>query len=126
MKTFLAASSCDPNNLVGCISPPSGFGKFSSNPQASIGDLLSVALQLFFILAGVTALVFLLRGSFDWITSGGEKEKIQAAQQRIQNAIAGLLVLFIILGIIWSLENVVFGRAFCFGLTCSIQLPQFK
>ncbi len=112
-------------DVIGKISPPPGLGSFT-NPVSSLSNLLTFGVRLFFIFSGLTTLVFALRGGFDWITSGGEKEKISAAQQRITNAIVGLFILIVVLGVAATLEQFVFKGKFCFGLTCGIILPQVQ
>lgn len=112
-------------NPFGTIKPPTGLERFGTNPEGSLGDLLGVGLKLFFIISGLTTLLFMARGAFDWITSGGEKEKVAAAQQRVQNAVLGLFVLIGVLAILGALEQLVFKEQFCFGLTCGIKLPRF-
>ncbi len=114
------------NSIFGTIKPPPGLESFAGDPTAAAGNLLTVGIKLFFIFAGVAALVYLLRGSFDWITSGGEKEKIAGARQRITNALVGILILVAVLAVIATLEQKVFKQTFCFGLTCAIQLPRVK
>lgn len=109
------------NDFVGKITPP--IEGFADDPNEVIGTILSVALKIFFIIAGVTALYFLLWGAFDWITSGGDKEKISTARQRIGNAVLGITLIFVVLVIIATLEKFVFKEQFCFGLTCPIKIP---
>lgn len=113
-------------NPFGTIKPPTGLERFGTNPTESLGNLLGVGLKLFFVLSGLTALLYMVRGAFDWITSGGEKEKVAAAQQRIQNAVLGLFVLIGVLAVIGALEQLVFKEQFCFGLTCAIELSPVK
>ncbi len=110
--------------IVGTVNPPKGFEEFQDVGSA-LSRGLTVGIRLFLIVAGLTALYFLLWGSLDWIGSGGDKEKISKAQQRIGNAVLGLMMLFVIMGAVWVLENMVFGGRFCFGLTCAITLPKF-
>lgn len=59
----------------------------------STGALITSALQIIFIFAGLAVLIFLVWGAFDWITAGGDKEKIAAARRKIVNAIIGLFLL---------------------------------
>lgn len=118
---FLAAK-----DIFGTIEPPKGLESFAGSPVGAAGRLLTVGIRLFFIFAGITAMIWMFRGAFDWITSGGDKEKISAARQRVYNAIVGVFILIGILAVISTLEQLVFKRAFCFGLTCSIMLPQVK
>ena len=49
--------------------------------------------------AGLFLILYLLWGAFDWINSGGEKEKIAKAQQKITNAVIGMLLIFVVLAV---------------------------
>ncbi len=111
-------------DLFGKIIAPQGL--FAGDPAQAVSSLFTLGIRLFFIFSGVTALIFMLRGAFDWITSGGEKEKISGAQQRIYNAFVGILILISILALIATLEGLVFKGAFCFGLTCAIKIPHVQ
>lgn len=124
---ILAATTTDPKirDLFGTVKPPKGLEEFSTDAAGSVSSLLTVVIQIFFIGAGLVAFLYLLRGSLDWIMSSGEKEKIGAAQQRIQNAIIGLILLIVVVAVIAALEQIVFNKNFCFGLTCPITLPKF-
>ena len=124
MRTHLAVDP-DIQDIVGEVKPPAGLEEFSQSPAASLSNLMTIAVKIFFIVAGLIAFLYLLRGALDWIMSSGDKEKVGAAQQRIQNAIIGLILLIIVLGLIATLEKLVFAEKFCFGLTCPIVLPGF-
>ncbi|MEK7070734.1 MAG: hypothetical protein AAB966_02920 [Patescibacteria group bacterium] len=113
----------DLKGLFGEITPPPGSPDVS-DPGAALGLGLTVALRLFFIVAGLAALLYMLLGSFDWVTSSGEKEKITKAQQRIRNAVVGVLIMVTVLALIATLETIVFNGKFCFGLTCAIKIPR--
>lgn len=63
------------------------------NPNASPGALVSNSLRIMYILGGLAVLVFIVWGAFDWITSGGEKEKVAGAQKKITNSLIGLALL---------------------------------
>lgn len=56
-----------------------GLGKFVTNGISAI--ILAAALGTF---------IFLVYGGVEWIISGGDKEKIQKAKDKITNAIIGL------------------------------------
>ncbi len=109
------------NDFVGKITPP--VSGFADDPRQVIGTLIGVALKIFFIIAGVTALYFLFWGTFDWITSAGDKEKVSTARQRIGNAVLGITLIFVVLTIVYTLEQFVFNERFCFGLSCPIEIP---
>lgn len=108
------------SNLFGTIQPPQGVPSGNN----ALSNILSAGIKMFFIVAGLAALLYLLLGAFDWITSGGEKEKIMKAQSKIQNAIVGLILMFVVLAGLVTLERVAFKCKFCFGLSCPIQIPK--
>lgn len=67
--------------------PPQGY--------SDIGAFITNILQLSFIIAVLVVLVMLVWGAFEWITSGGDKEAVGKARNRIINAMIGLAVLAI-------------------------------
>lgn len=89
-------------NVFGRINPPApvanlGFG------AAGIGNFLSNLISLIFTAAGIVFIFMLLWGAFQWLISGGEKEKLAQAQQRIIHALIGLVlfaIAFALIGII--------------------------
>jgi len=112
------------DDLFGKITPP--IEGLAGEPTSVLGVAAAVGLRLFFAAAGIIALIYLLKGSMGWITSGGDKEKIEKARQTLTNAVIGLVIIFVILSGIWTLEQVVFNKKFCIGLTCPIQIPTIK
>ena len=89
----------------------------------SLADILTFAIRAFFAIAGIAALFYLLIGAFGWITSGGDKDSITAARERIQAAVIGMILIVAVLAIIWTLEQVIFKRRICLGLSCPVTLP---
>ncbi len=89
----------------------------------SLSDILSFVLRGFFVLGGLAALFFLLLGAFSWITSGGDKDKVSAAQQKIQAAVVGVIMIAVVLAIVVTLEQVILGGKICLGLSCPITIP---
>jgi hypothetical protein len=65
----------------------------------SLGGFVSAMLIPAFSIAGVLLVLYILWGGFKWLTSGGSKEGIAAAQAMITHAVIGiaLLVLLFIL-----------------------------
>lgn len=89
----------------------------------SLGDLLTFLIRIFFIVAGLAALLFLLTGALSWVTSGGNKENVDKARDKITNAVVGLILIVAVLAIIVTIEQVIFGGNLCLGLSCPITIP---
>ena len=89
----------------------------------TLGDILTFAIRAFFAIAGLAALFYMLLGAFAWVTSGGDKDAITAAREKIQAAVVGMILLVAVLAVIWTLEQVIFKRRICLGLSCSVTLP---
>jgi len=89
----------------------------------SLGDILTFAIRVFFVIAGIAALFYMLIGAFTWVTSGGEEEAVTKAREKIQAAVIGMILIVGVLAIIWTLEQVIFNRRICLGLSCTLTLP---
>lgn len=89
----------------------------------NFGEMLTFLVKGFFVIAGLAALVMLLWGALAWVLSGGDKEKVEGARDRITAAIIGVFMILVALAIIWTLENIVFQKTICFGLSCPVSLP---
>ncbi len=73
------------SDVIGTVAPgPFGMLNFS--------DVLAWGIQLFFVGAGLIALVALFQGAFAWISSGGEEKKLGEARNRMTSAIIGLVI----------------------------------
>ena len=88
----------------------------------TLGDLIGNVLRLMFFIAGLYALVLLLLGGFQWVSSGGEEKKLGEARNKIINAIIGLVVMVAVLTLVILLEQVVFGGKVCLGISCPIDM----
>mgnify|MGYP001595922330 CR=1 FL=1 len=65
--------------------PPFGF--------SDIGQFITNALSLAFVIGIIVVLVMFVVGAIQWISSGGDKEGVGAARGRITHAIIGLVIL---------------------------------
>ena len=68
-------------------------------------DILQTAVVLLFIFAIILCLFVLIYSGWQWLTSGGDKQKITQIKQRIIYAIIGLIVTFLAFMIINLLSN---------------------
>ncbi len=126
-------SAGGPGNCVANVPP--GCGVCNPLTQAKInlwfrvptlGDLIGNVLRLMFFIAGLYALVLLLLGGFQWVSSGGEEKKLGEARNKIINAIIGLVVMVAVLTLVILLEQVVFGGKVCLGISCPINMGQLS
>jgi hypothetical protein len=82
-----------------------------------VGGLVGALTGGLFIFAFILALLYLILGGFDWITTGGDKGKLEVARNKITHAIIGL----IIVASIWAIMTLI-GNFF--GITFpEIELP---
>lgn len=83
--------------IFGTVAPP--ISGLPTDPQEGIVKIVSFGIRIFILIASLTMLVYLFWGGYDWITSGGEKEKLSKAQRKITNAAIGLLMVFAMLAL---------------------------
>ncbi len=88
--------------------------------------LLGNIIKLVFFVAGLLAIFQLLMGGFEWVISGGEEKKIEAARAKIVAAVVGLVVMIASLSLAIFLEQVVFGGKICLGISCPMNLNFLK
>ncbi len=63
--------------------------------SGSLGGVVSSIIELFFALAGVVALFYLILGGYNYISAAGNPEAAEGAKATITNAIIGLIVVLI-------------------------------
>jgi hypothetical protein len=74
-----------------------------------IGVLISRVISVAFIISGILTFGFLVFGGVEWLTSGGDKGKTEAARNRITAAIVGLAIV----AASWALMKLI---AYFFGV----------
>jgi hypothetical protein len=94
----LAAMQVYAQGQIGTINVPKGYA-------LNVGGLINFALQVVMVIAALLVFFYLIWGGIEWITSGGEKGKTEAARNKITGAVVGLIILaasFAILQLILS------------------------
>lgn len=79
----------------GTISPPPALEELirrDPTGAGGIGQFLSNLIALIYIAASIMLIFMIVWGAWDWLTSGGDKEKLQAARQKIIHAIIGIVL----------------------------------
>lgn len=114
--------------LVGTVYAATNFSNTSDVNVGwkvpSLADVVGFLIKFLFIIAGLAALLFLLLGALSWVTSSGDKENVKKAQDKIQAAVVGLVVIVAVLAIIVTLEQLVFNQKICLGISCPINIPK--
>lgn len=104
------------DDVVGTIALPSGI----PSEIGKTGDFITAIVRFLIIIAGLFTLFQFLTGGLAYITSNGEKAKIQEAGQKITSSLVGLVIMaasFVIVAIISKL---------LFGDFTTILIPKFK
>lgn len=68
------------------VTPPKGFA-------TDFGALLNSVLTIVMVIAALLVFFYLILGGIEWITSGGEKGKTEAARNKITAAVVGIIIL---------------------------------
>jgi len=70
-----------------------------------VGKIISAAIGMFLIFGFIIAFFHLLFGAFTWITASGDKSSLESAQNRITQAIIGLIIMFAVWAVMVLLGN---------------------
>lgn len=104
------------DNLNTC--PQGQFGPLCNFQANSLGNIVSAVVTTLLIIATLIALFFLIWGGIRWVTSGGDKAKVESARNTIIAAIIGLVIAFLAYFILTLVLSI-------FGLSLSnLQLPK--
>jgi len=69
------------------------FQDSSGIGNANIGEVVGKIVKAVLTILGLVALVIFIIAGFQWMTSGGDKEKIQGAQKLMGAAVVGLIII---------------------------------
>ena len=108
--------------LLAAASDPGGGGKTDLNNTVDIKDALGdqffgykCVMDLVFktfdfaiIIGGIALFIMLVAGGIEYLTSGGDKAKIESAQKRITSAVIGVAIIASSFAI-WKLALYFFG-----------------
>ena len=97
------------DDIIGKVTPPIQNSLANGDPIEALGKVIGVGINLFITAAGLFLLVYLLWGAFDWITSSGEKEKIQKAQNKMTYALVGIVLVFIVISVFGIITGNILG-----------------
>jgi len=89
---LLALQVTGPDGIPIDISAPHGI---PAGGIWQLQNLFGTAWSVLFVLAIILCLFIVIWGGFNWITSGGDKQKLNQARQKIIFAVIGLVVVFL-------------------------------
>lgn len=72
-------------------------------------NIINLAMTMLFVLAEIAALVFVVYAGIQWAMSGGDKQKIQSARNRLMYSIIGLIVITLSLFIVHAIIDLLFN-----------------
>lgn len=82
-------------------------GNVGISGATPVGVIIGNAIRIIMMVALIGVLAMLIVGAFQWIVSGGEKEKVASARGRITNALVGLAILGLAFVIVTVAGNLV-------------------
>lgn len=86
-------------------------GGIPTGGESTASSLIRVGVTLFLIFTVILALFYLIQGGIQWITSSGDKQRVEQARQRITYAVVGLIIAilsFFIVSIVYNTFKVQF------------------
>jgi quinol-cytochrome oxidoreductase complex cytochrome b subunit len=73
----------------------------------STQNVYNTVVYLFFTIGIIGSLVFTVWGAVEWITSGGDKDKLGSAKKKITTALIGLVVLSLAFMIVYMVGKII-------------------
>jgi len=127
MRNLLSTAPANTSSVIGTINPPVNDPLYTAaDPNAAVGKIISMGIQIFFLVAAVATMIYLFWGAFDWISSSGEKEKILKAQNKIMNAVIGLILVVVVFILFNVIMGTVLGGKFGIGNNMQFRLPSIN
>ena len=84
------------------VSPPE---QFRNLVNIDANKLVTIVIAFLFIIASLAFFFMLILGGIKWITSGGDKGKVESARSQITAGLIGLVIVFAAWAILNIIEN---------------------
>ncbi len=94
------------NPAIGDLNRFITLGPGATGGVGYLSALISVMLTIILIVGSLYFVFQFLTGGVAWIGSGGDKNKLEEARQKLLNAIIGLVILFAAWAVFTLIENV--------------------
>lgn len=92
-SSFFALSA--PVQAANTICPQNDFKVLCNLRLENNPNLFGNVVTILLVIAVILSILFLIWGAIRWITSGGDKAKVDGARQAILAAIVGLIIAFL-------------------------------
>ena len=93
---------------------------FASLENVTVPSIISGAITLVLVAAGVIFFFMLIYGGIKWIMSGGDKANTESARNTVTAALIGLVIVFSA----WAIAQLI-GFLFGVSIIGELDLPQF-
>ena len=80
-------------------------GAEAATSTEAFGNLIGSVLSVSMVVAAILVLLYLIWGAFEWITSGGDKSKVEGARNKITQALIGIIVLASTTALLMVIQN---------------------
>ena len=95
---------------------PGGFTTLCQIKLENSGGIIGAVMTVFFIIAILTSLFFMIFGAYKWVTSAGDQGKTASARSTIISALVGLVIALSVFFIVNIVLTVFTGQGLA-GLT---------
>ncbi|HEX9817331.1 MAG TPA: hypothetical protein VGA89_00325 [Patescibacteria group bacterium] len=112
MSKLLAQNTIDLTSAARKVDLP-GSGKSNG-----FGNFMSGLMSGVMVLAALVTFLYLIWGALEWITSAGDKGKLESARNKISQALVGLIVLATTTALFILLQRFLGICVLNFGGTC--------
>jgi hypothetical protein len=81
----------DARTLTSEFAQEAGFNPSTS--QASVGEVVALVISVFLSILGIIFLVLVIVAGYNWMTAGGNEEKVEKAKKTLTRAVIGLAII---------------------------------
>lgn len=92
-------------------------GTQDADPNAGFVRIVGNLLEAVMIIALLMVLLYLVWGAIDWIVAAGDKGKLEAARNKMMNAVLGIIVLASTIAIFLLVQYFLGTKVFDFTFT---------
>ena len=78
---------------LGNFEPPVGNWVPTANAANQFENILSIIIGIMTVVGGIYFIFVFITAAFEWMTAGGDKNKLQRAQQRMLQGVIGLVII---------------------------------